>query len=160
MFRIVTLAAIALAASGYAFAEPIVNEATVRAISAEMLEAAKKGDASIIRKYYYPGSKILVDLDPAVGTGQSEVRYEDFLMLAEMGMASMANAEVAVEITRVSVDEARNEATVEEHSTIVAEMMGVMIAEVSVSETRYGVVDGEIKVLSADNRLVSIDAVH
>lgn len=160
MFRIVSFAAIVLVASGSAFANPVVDEDTVRAISAEMVEAAEKGDASIIEKYYYPGSKIVVDMDPADNVGETEVDYADFLMLAEMGMASMAGADIDVKITDVQVDKSRNEATIEEHATIVAEMMGVKVAEVSVTETRFGVVNGEIKVLASDNRLISIDAVQ
>ena len=50
--------------------------------------------------------------------------------------------------------------TLKEHATIVAEMMGVRVAEVSVTETRFGVVDGQIKVLASENHLISIDAVQ
>ena len=160
MNRFLALVSLVLFASTAVAADPVVDEQLVRAISAEMVEAAKEGDTSIISKYYYPGSKILMDMDPASGGDSTEVPYEEFMMLAEMGMAMMSDAEMAIEITNVSVDEGRNEATIEEHSTIVAEMMGIMIAEVSVTETRYGVVDGEVKVLETENRLVSIDAVQ
>jgi hypothetical protein len=60
----------------------------------------------------------------------------------------------------VAVDEKKNQATLKEMSTVVSEMMGIMLAQVSVTETLFGVVDGEIKVLSTAEHLVSFDVVQ
>lgn len=160
MNRFIILTAIVAIASGSAFADPVVDEGVVRAISAEILQAVKEGDTSILEKYFYPGSKIVIDTDPAPDAGQTEVSYEDFMAVAEMGMEAMRNSEYVVEITGVSVDEKRNQATIEETGTIVGEMMGIMLAQVSVSKTLYGVVGGEIKVLSSEEQLVSMDIVQ
>ena len=157
MNRFVILAAILAIASGSAFAEPVIDEGVVRAISAEMFQAVKEGDISIVEKYYYPGSKIVLDMDPADDAGRSEIGYEEFLMLAEVGIESMSGGEYMVEVTDVVVDEEKNQATIEESSTAVTEMMGVMLTQSSVSTTLFGVVDGEIKVLASEERLVSMD---
>ncbi len=154
------LAATVAVASGSAFADPVIDEDAVRAISAETLQAAKDGDTSVIQKYFYSGSKIVIDLDPADDAGQSEIAYEEFVQLAEMGMEALSNAEFVVEITGIAVDEKKNQATVEETSTVVSQMMGVLLTQVSVTETLYGVVDGQIKVLEAVERLVSMDVVQ
>ena len=160
MNRFVILTTIIAIASGSALAAPVINEDIVRAISAEMLQAAKDGDISVVEKYYYPGSKIVIDMDPADGVGQSEVGYEEFLQVAEMGMEALSNAEFLVEITGVIVDGRKNQATIKEMSTVVSEIMGVMLTQVSVTETLYGVVDDQIKVLETQEQLVSIDVVQ
>ena len=160
MNRFIVFTAIVAIASGSAFADPVIDEGVVRAISAEMLQAVKDNDMSIVEKYFYPGSKIVIDMDPADDAGETEISYKDSLLLAEMGMEVVNNAEYLVEITRIAVDEKKNQATLEEMSTVVSEMMGMMFAQVSVTETLFGVVDGEIKVLSTGEHLVSFDMVQ
>lgn len=141
---------------GHVTAEPVLDEDTVKAISREMTGALKNNDISVFEKYLYPGSKIVVDMDPANNSGQTEISYDDYMSLLTMAMQSMQSAEVFDELISISVDEARNQATVEEKTTAVVEMMGIKMKDVSINKTTYGVIDGRIKVLSSEDQLISI----
>lgn len=141
--------------SGSAFASPVVDKTTVLAISAEMTAAAKSGDMAVFEKYLYPGTRIVVDMDPANSSGQLEIGYEDYMALIEMALGAMQNADIHDELISVSVDEARNEAIVEQKTTATLEMLGVKMRDVSINKTTYGVVDGQIKVLHAEDQLIS-----
>jgi len=141
---------------GYVNAEPVLDESTVKAISREMTGALMNNDVSVFKKYLYPGSKIVVDMDPANNTGQTEISYDEYMSLIEMAMPAMQNAEIFDELISISVDEARNQATIEEKTTAVVEMMGIRMKDVSINRTTYGVVDGRIKVLSSEDQLISI----
>ena len=146
--------------SGHAFAEPVVDEKTVRAISDEFLDAALEGDMSVFEKYMYPGSKITIDLDPAEDRGELEVSYDDFMQLTEMAIGMLQEADIDNEVLSVSVDAARNEATIREETTSVMTMMGITMRDVSIATTTYGVVNGQIKVLETKDELISSEAVE
>ncbi len=51
------------------------------------------------------------------------------------------------------MDSSSNRALVEERAATVAEIFGVRVEEETISETIYGIVDGEIKVLSVFSRV-------
>ena len=139
----------------HAQAEPVLDEETVKAISQEMLQAVKNGNFAPFQKYMYPGSKIVVDLDPSNSAGQTEISYDEFMSLTQMALGMMQGADIQDEVISISVDERRNQATIVEKTTTVLDMMGTRIRDVSVSETTYGVVDGQIKVLSTEDQLIS-----
>ena len=126
---------------GLVAAEPVVDKATVTAISEEILQAVKNGDVSVIEKYVYPG--------------QMEIAYEEFMALTAMALPMMQDADIHNEILSISVDESSNQATIEEKTTAEVEMMGMRLRDVSISTTTYGVVDGRIRVISSEDQLIS-----
>ena len=146
--------------SGFATAETILDEDAVIGISDELEQAVKSGNLAVFKKYLYPGSKIVVDMDPSNSAGQIEVSYTDYMQLLEMALPLMQEADIHDEIISVSIDEARNQATIREKSTVTMEMMGVKMRDVSISETVYGIVNGQIKALSATDQLISSEAVE
>lgn len=137
------------------YADPVLTEQKVKDISKEMVQAIKDKDFSVMEKYMYPGSKITVDLDPANNRGEKEVSYEEFMMLTKMSMQMMGDAEIHDELLSISVDKEKNQATIEEKTTIVMEMMGMTLEDISIGKTTYGVIDGQIKVLSTEDQLIS-----
>lgn len=155
MNRFISLALILIVFSSHALANPVVDKAAVLAISDEMTAATKNGDMAVFEKYLYPGTRIVVDMDPTNSGGQIEISYEDYIALIEMALGAMENAQIHDELISVSVDEAKNEATVEQKTTALLEMLGVKMRDVSISKTTYGVVDGRIKVLYAEDQLIS-----
>ena len=72
----------------------------------------------------------------------------------------MKDVDVQNEVLSVTVDTARNEATIREKTTATVTMMGVTMRDVSIATTRYGVVDGAIKVLETADQLISSEAVE
>ncbi len=153
MKRLILLAITLLPLS--ALANPVVDEETVRAISKEIADAVRNGDVAAIGKYLHPDSRIVVDLDPALNSGQMEIPYEEFMALTEMSMQAMESIDLHDEIISVSVDEAKNQATIEEKMIATVEMMGMKMKDVSLSKTTYGVIDGQIKVVSTEDQLLS-----
>ncbi len=137
------------------YAEPILSEETVKNIGEELAAAVKSGDISVFEKYMYSGSKIIVDMDPALNTGKQEIPYEEYIKIAKMSLKIMQNADIHDELISISVDKDKNQATIEEKTTATFEMMGMKIEDVSLNKTTYGVVEGEIKVLITEDELLS-----
>lgn len=141
--------------SGIAVAGPVLDEDTVKEISAEFKAAIENADIGPFRKYLYPESKIIVDLDPSNSAGEMEISYTDYMGMIEMALPLMQGSDIQDEILSISVDKAANQATITEKTTATMDIMGVKVRDVSVSETTYGVVDGKVKVLIAKDQLIS-----
>lgn len=144
-------------AIGITNAEPVVDESAVRAITDELYAAMLEGDVSVFEKYMYEGSRIVIDTDPSNSAGQVEVPYEQFMGLLALSLSAMQDADIHNETISIDVDEKNNQATIKEKTIAVVEMMGVKVRDESISVTTYGVVDGQIKMLSAEDQLVSTD---
>jgi len=141
--------------SGFAVAEPVIDEDTVKGISAEFMAAIENADIGPFKKYLHPTSQIVVDLDPSNSAGEMEISYDDYMGMMEMALPMMQGSEIQDEVLSISVDKAANQATVKEKTTATMDIMGVKIRDVSVSETTYGVIDGQVKVLIAKDQLIS-----
>jgi hypothetical protein len=141
--------------SGFAVAEPVLDEGTVKGISAEFKAAIQNADIGPFKKYLYAESRIIVDLDPSNSAGEMEISYADYMGMMEMALPMMQGSDIQDEVLSISIDKAANQATIKEKTTATMDIMGVKIRDVSVSETTYGVVDGEIKVLIAKDQLIS-----
>ena len=141
--------------SGFAVAEPVNDEDTVRGISAEFSAAIETADIATFRKYLHPTTRILVDLDPSNSAGEMEISYDDYMGMMEMALPMMQGSDIQEEVLSISVDSANNQATIKEKNIAVIDIMGVKVKDVSISETTYGVIDGQIKVLIAKDQLIS-----
>ena len=119
---------------GLASAETVLDEAVVKGISAELKQAVLDGDISVFKKYLYPGSKIVIDLDPSNSAGEVEISYADYMGLLEMSLPLMQGADISDEILSVTVDAENNQATIKEKTVVIMEMMGVKVRDESISE--------------------------
>jgi hypothetical protein len=155
MFKYISVTWIFVLLSFNAYANPVLTEQKVRAISAEIAQAARDKDFSVIEKYMHPSSVIIIDLDPNPNAGETEVGYDEYMQLTRQSWGMVNNVDVSVEEVALSVDQGNNRATIREKSTIVYEMMGMKIKDVSIGETTYGVVDGQIKILKVADQLIS-----
>lgn len=140
---------------GTVFAEPKLDESKVRQISKEITESVLNKDISVIEKYMYSGTKIVIDMDPEYNSGEKEISYDEYLKLAKMSMKIMGDIELFDEVLSITIDSERNQATIEEKTTVVMKMMGMDYEDVAISKTTYGVVEGKIKVISVEELLVS-----
>ena len=141
--------------SGFAAADPVIDEDTVRGISAELSAAIETANIDTFRKYLHPTSKIIVDLDPSNSAGEMEIGYADYMGMMEMALPMMQGSDIQEEVLSISVDAANNQATIREKNIATIDIMGVKVRDVSISETTYGVIDGQIKVLVARDQLIS-----
>lgn len=160
MIRTLSVVLALIVIPGLAVAEPVLDEATVRAIAKELNQSFIEGDMSILRKYMHPDSRIVMDTDPAVNRGQVEVDYDSFMQLSEMAIQNMQDATVYDEVLSVSIDAEENQATIREKTIATVSMMGMTMRDVSISTTTYGIVDGEIKVLVVEDELISTEMVE
>ncbi len=55
------------------------------------------------------------------------------------------------------MDDSSNTALVEGRATTVADILGIRVHEETISKTTYGIVNGEIKVLSIFSRVLSLN---
>ena len=146
--------------SNYAAAEPKLTKDVVKAISVELTDAVKAGDISVFEKYLYPGSKIVIDMDPSPGAGEMELPYDQYMQILAMSLPMMKDAELHDETLSISIDDVNNQATIREKTTATIEIMGTKMQDVSINETTYGIVNGQIKVLTATDQLISSEAVE
>lgn len=160
MNKLVSVSICLILWSGFAVAEPVLDEDTVMGISAEFTQALKDADITVFEKYLYAESKIVVDLDPSNSAGQMEISYDDYMGMMEMALPLMQDADIHAEVLSISIDDENKQATIKEKTTALMDMMGVKIKDVSVSETTYGIVDGQIKVLVATDQLISSEQVE
>ena len=160
MNKLVYLVTVFLLFSTPVSAEIALTEDVVKAISAELMDAVQEADISVFEKYLHPSSKIVVDMDPSPSAGQVEVEYEQYMALLAMSLPMMQNAELHEEIVSISIDEANNQATIREKVSATVEMMGTKVRDVSISETTYGIIDGQIKVITATDQLISSEVVE
>jgi len=147
----------AVAFSAAAPAAPELDEATVRSIVGDIVEAFNQRDLDVIKAYLYPGTKIVLDLDPAGGTSPVEIEHDRYLLMLEMGMGALEGSDIQHEILKLEVDPSSNTAFVGSRASTVADIMGVRVHEDTISETTYGIVDGEIKVLSIFSRVLHLN---
>jgi hypothetical protein len=155
MYKLISASLVFVLLSINAYANPILSEEKARAVSAEIAQAARDRDFSVIEKYMHPSSSITIDLDPAPSSGETEISYDEYMQMTRQSWSMVNNVEISVEELSVSVDRENNQATIKERSVVVYEMMGMKIKDVSVGETTYGVVDGQIKILKVADQLIS-----
>ena len=141
-------------------ADPILNEDTVKAISTEMSDAFKNGDITTFEKYYYSGSDITIDTNPDVHQGEKKISYDELMKMTEMAFSMMKNTEIHEQILSISVDTQKNEAIIEEKTIATVEMMGMKLEDISINQTTYGIVNGEIKVLQSKDQLIKTGLVQ
>jgi len=155
MNKLICLTVSLLLFFSHASAEPKLTEDVVKAISVELTDAVKSGDISVFKKYLYPGSTIVIDMDPSPSAGQMEMQYDQYMQLLEMSLPLMKDAVLHDETLSISVDEVNNQATIREKTTATIEIMGTKVRDISINETTFGIVNGHIKVLTANDQLIS-----
>lgn len=155
MIRKAVLFVVVMMICNSAFADEKITKEKLKSISQEFSAALKEGDFSVVEKYMHPSSKIIIDLDPANNQGEKELSYEEFMKIAKLGFEMMQNADVFDELISISIDTDNNQGTIEEKTTAVVEMVGMKIEDVSINKTTYGYIDGKIKVLVAEEQLIS-----
>jgi hypothetical protein len=146
--------------SGSAVAERVLDKNTVMGIHAEFTDAIKTSDMAPFKKYLYPGTKIIIDLDPSNSAGETEIKYDDYMGMLEMALPMMKDADIYEEVLSFAVDVKTNQATIREKTISTLEVMGITMRDESISETTYGIVGGKIMVLVAKDHLVSSEIIE
>ena len=118
MKKLISVLVCLVLVSGVAAADPVLDEKTVKGISEEIKQAVKNNDLSVFRKYLYRGSKLVVDLDPSTSAGLTEVSYEDYMNLMQLALPLMRDADIQDEVISLSIDKAKNQATIKEKSNV------------------------------------------
>lgn len=159
MFKRLKLLVLISCFSWAAYAEIVIDKESVLRINKESYQAILDGDISIIEKYIYPETKIIIDMDPEKNKGETEISYENYIKMAKATMSMIKNPGVNVdyseEVLSVSLDEQKNQVTVLSKSTTVTEMMGFKLEDISEDEAVYGIVGDQIKLLRFKNQLIS-----
>ena len=104
-------------------------------------------------QYLFDGTEIFIDLDPAPNNPLEKVALNDFRMLAMMSL-QMAD-EISIEDEILSINVNPDEISLTSKSTVIISMMGERVTEVSEGTTVYGLVNGEIKILSMSSEIIA-----
>jgi hypothetical protein len=120
-----------------------------------MQSSIKVQDSSVLKKYIYPGTKIIIDMDPSPSSGKTEIPYEKYMPLIDMSYKMMKGADIHEELISIKIDTENNEGTIEEKTTAVLTISGMKIRDISINQTTYGIVNGEVKILRTEDELIS-----
>jgi len=157
MFRFLILTLFSLVLAMPSFAETLLDKDNTSAINKEFMQAMKDKDLSIIRKYMYDGTEITVDLDPDENAGEKELTLEKYIDFTKRSIEKMGKSGVDVRLDSMSIDEDRNQATLELKVKVITKNMGSNFKFVSTKKTVLGIVDEEIKIISSKDHLISIE---
>ncbi len=139
----------------FAWGEPEITEDLLKSISNELRQSIESQDSAIIKKYLYPGTTIIIDMDPSPSAGKTEIPYDKYLPLIDLSYSAMKDAEIHEEILSINIDKEKNQGTIEEKVWATLNVLGIKVQDVSISTTTYGIVDGEVKALHAEDELIS-----
>ena len=133
--------------SSAVFAMPIVDRAAIDKIGTEIEIAVTNKDEAALLQYIHSESKITIQ--------GRDISYAEYETILGVKMSSKGSSGVKTEVVSFTRDKENNSAIVETKTTAILEMMGMKIKDVSLNKTKYGVIDGEIKVLESEDTSIS-----
>lgn len=122
-------------------------------INGTLIKAMENKNFQAYDQYLFDGTEIFIDLDPAPNNPLQKVALKDFRMLAMMSL-QMAD-EISIEDEILSINVNPDEISLTSKSTVIISMMGERVTEVSEGTTVYGLVNGEIKILSMSSEIIT-----
>lgn len=140
---------------GLAVAADALTEAAVLRVNAAINAAFEDGDFEALSHYYAPDARLIVDLDPAPGRGQSPLDLDGLMKMTETGMALMENARIHDEVLALRIEPNGTRAVLETRSIATMTMMGMRLQDVSLSTTTFGLVNGELRIVAQEDEIVS-----
>ena len=146
---------VGLSICGFSNASYTMSEELLRKISNEGVVAVETSDITFAEKYIHPSSVLVIDMDPAPNTGETQIPYKEYLAMTKMALENLQDAKVSVQILSIEIDKEKNQGTLEEKTTATMEMMGTKMKDTSVTVSTYGFINGKVKVLKAVNTIIS-----
>ena len=131
------------------------DEAQVRQAVQDAKAAIVAADVEAWAQYFNEDSAITMDMDPVVGRGKRELDYATFLRVASVGIEGLENPEVVQTIESLERDEDTGDMLLVLQTSIRSDLLGMRMEEVTRSETRYGLLDGELRVVSYTEEVLS-----
>lgn len=153
LVRVGLLVLLAVPATGMT-AEALTRSA-ILLINAEINSAWAEGHFKTVERFYAPDARIVVDLDPAPGSGSAEMNVDGLVKMTETSMALMQAPSIHDEVLRLDIGPAGKRAVLETRTTATMTMMGMRLQDVSRSRTTFGLVDGAIRILSQEDEILS-----
>ncbi len=132
-----------------------LSKEQIIAIHDSFIVAFEQRDFSVYEKYLYADSQIYMDMDPAKDNELVKIELDDFKKIAAMSLQMAEQIDIADELLSVEINTEKNQATVVSKSTVSMSILGTNITEISKGTTVYGLVDGEIKIKSISDEMIS-----
>lgn len=132
-----------------------LTEANLRLISNELAQASAAQDTQVLEKYFYPGSKVVLAPEPSKPQQSKQYSFAEYLELTKTSLRLVESKRTVDEILSIKIDKKRQRAHVKERLTSFTQTMGLTLKDVVLSNTTYGVVDHQVKVLSTHLRWLS-----
>ncbi|WP_223787406.1 nuclear transport factor 2 family protein [Marinicella meishanensis] len=132
-----------------------ITKQQVIAINDSFVTGMREKDFSVYEKYLHESTLIYLDFEPGVDNKPVQVKLSEFKMLAQMSMRMTDDIQVDDEVLSVTVDRQNNQVTLVSKSTVTMDMMGTRVTDVSEGTTVFGLINGQIKILSVHSTLLS-----
>ena len=141
-------------------ARMMIDENLVKSINQEMVEAIENRDITVLKKYLFDKSIVYLNMSPDISEAKTKIGSADYLKMTEMSFDLLDDTDVQTEILSIDVNKEDNTATIESMTTSSTEMFGSKTEDKYLSKVEYGVIKGQVKILSIDNSLVSSSIVN
>ena len=122
------------------------DEQQVRQAIDEARQAIEAGDVQAWAVHFDEDSAITMDMDPVVGRGTRELDYDTFMRVASVGIQGLENPEVIQSIESLQADPETGDMLLVLVTTVRSDLLGLRMEEVTRSETRYDLKDGQLHV--------------
>lgn len=141
--------------SAFTFAESPLTEANLRFISSELARASADKNTSVLEKYFYAGTKVVLATEPNHPETSKEYSFAQYLALSQTSSRLVESRQTTEEILAIKIDQKRQQAYVKERLTSLTKTMGLTLKDVVLSNTTYGVINQQVKVLDTHLRWLS-----
>jgi len=132
-----------------------ITRQQVIAINESFVAAMRQKNFAVYEKYLHENTVIYLDFEPGVDNEPVQVKVSEFKMLAQMSMQMTDAIQVDDDVLSVTVDPQNNQVTLVSRSTVQMDMKGTRVTDVSEGTTVFGLIDGQIKILSVHSTLLS-----
>ena len=126
----------------------------MRSILKETGEAALRNDYYGTIRYYYPGSKMVYDLDPDPESQKYELGYDEFIPQIQLDLGYFKDSEVSEEILESWVSDDSQQGETITRTLIVHSLFGTRTETLVDTLVRFAVIDGEVKIVYEEMELL------
>lgn len=131
------------------------DESKVREAVAAARQAIEAGDFAAWAVHFDEDSAITMDMDPVVGRGQREMDYVTFMRVGSLGIQGLENPEVTQTIESLERDPDTGDLLLVLTTRVLSDLLGMRMEEVTRSEIRYHLKDGELHVAAYSEEVLS-----
>lgn len=138
-----------------AYSQPSLTQSTILEATAEISLAYSQKDFAKATKYFYTGSRFHLDLEPDDQRDGRDISYRDYLALMQNSLTLLEETQFESKIISIDIAADGQSAVVVREQEEVSTLYGQRWRDVSISETTFAYIDGQLKITRLDGKRLS-----